>query len=100
MTHALPHARPPRPPARSSLSPRHSGRGRRPKIRNRRAGLASQKWRGFPGLGGLLMKQQRFTQEFRDEAVRLVVSVGRRQAEVSRELGIGLSTLERWVASA
>jgi transposase len=46
------------------------------------------------------MKQQRFTQEFRDEAVRLVVSVGRRQAEVSRELGIGLSTLERWVASA
>jgi len=46
------------------------------------------------------MKQQRFSQEFRDEAVRLVVSVGRRQAEVSRELGIGLSTLERWVASA
>lgn len=45
-------------------------------------------------------KQKRFTQEFKEEAVRLVLSSGRRQADVARDLGIGHSTLERWLQQA
>lgn len=46
------------------------------------------------------MKQKRFTQEFRDEAVRLVLTSGRRQTEIARDLGLGHSTLERWLSQA
>ena len=44
------------------------------------------------------MKQQRrFTKEFEEEAVRLVRTSGRTQREIAGDLGIGLSTLVRWI---
>ena len=44
------------------------------------------------------MKQQRrLTKEFEDEAVRLVRTSGRSQREVAEDLGVGLSTLVRWL---
>jgi transposase len=44
------------------------------------------------------MKQQRrFTAEFEDEKVRLVRTSGRRQREIAEGLGVGLSTLVRWI---
>jgi transposase len=44
------------------------------------------------------MKQQRrFTKEFEDEAVRLVQTSGRTQREIAEDLGVGLSTLVRWL---
>ena len=44
------------------------------------------------------MKQQRrFTKEFEDEAVRLAQTSGRTQREIADDLGIGLSTLVRWI---
>ena len=43
-------------------------------------------------------KQQRFTKEFEDEAVRLVRTSGRTKREIAGDLGIGLSTLTRWLA--
>ena len=44
------------------------------------------------------MKQQRrFTKEFEDEAVRLVRASGRTQREIAEDLGVGLSTLVRWL---
>ena len=44
------------------------------------------------------MKQQRrFTKEFEEEAVRLVQTSGRTQREIAGNLGIGLSTLVRWI---
>jgi transposase len=45
------------------------------------------------------MKQpRRFTREFEDEAVRLVATSGRTQREIAGDLGIGLSTLVRWIS--
>jgi transposase len=41
-----------------------------------------------------------FTPEFRAEAVRLVLSTGRPNHVVADELGIGSSTLGKWVAAA
>jgi transposase len=41
--------------------------------------------------------QGRFTQEFRDEAVRLVETSGRTRREVAADLGVGLSTLRNWI---
>ena len=41
---------------------------------------------------------QRFTQEFEDEAVRLVRTSGRTRREIANDLGIGLSTLTRWLS--
>lgn len=44
------------------------------------------------------MKQQRrFTKEFEDEAVRLVQTSGRTQWQIAEDLGVGLSTLVRWL---
>jgi transposase len=40
---------------------------------------------------------QRFTPEFREEAVRLVQTRGRSRREVAADLGIGLSTLRNWI---
>ena len=40
----------------------------------------------------------RFTKEFEEEAVRLVQRSGRTQREIAGDLGIGLSTLVRWIA--
>src|SRR5215213_2995451 len=44
-----------------------------------------------------MTRQRRFTKEFEEEAVRLVHSRGRTQRELAGDLGIGLSTLVRWV---
>ena len=38
-----------------------------------------------------------FTQEFRDEAVRLAQTSGRSRREVAADLGIGLSALRNWI---
>jgi transposase len=42
-------------------------------------------------------KQKRFTQEFQDEAVRLVETSGRTRREIAEDLGVGLSTLRHWI---
>ena len=39
----------------------------------------------------------RFTTEFKREAVRLVLSSGRPRAEIAEDLGVGLSSLTRWI---
>jgi len=39
------------------------------------------------------------TREFRGEAVRLALSSGLTQQQVADDLGIGLSTLGKWVSS-
>jgi transposase len=39
----------------------------------------------------------RFTKEFEEAAVRLVQTSGRTQCEIAGDLGIGLSTLVRWI---
>jgi transposase len=41
--------------------------------------------------------QRRFTKEFETEAVRLVETSGRTQREIAEDLGVGLSTLVRWI---
>lgn len=41
--------------------------------------------------------QRRFTQEFRDEAVRLCETSGRTRRAVAEDLGVGLSTLRNWL---
>ena len=41
--------------------------------------------------------QRRFTQEFQDEAVRLVETSGRSRREIAQDLGIGRSTLRHWI---
>ena len=44
-----------------------------------------------------MMQQRRFTKEFEEEAVGLVQTSGRTQREIAGDLGIGLSTLVRWI---
>ena len=41
-------------------------------------------------------KRRRFTSEFKEEAVRLVLNSGRPLAHVARELGIHENTLQNW----
>jgi transposase len=45
-----------------------------------------------------MTQQRRFTKEFEEEAVRLVRTSGRSQREIAEDLGIGLSTLVRWIS--
>ena len=40
---------------------------------------------------------RRFTQEFRDKAVRLAETSGRTRREIAEDVGIGLSTLRHWL---
>ena len=40
---------------------------------------------------------RRFTRDFEAEAVRLVETSGRTQKEIATDLGVGLSTLRRWI---
>jgi transposase len=40
---------------------------------------------------------RRFTQDFRNEAVRLAETSGRTRREIAEDLGIGLSTLRHWI---
>lgn len=42
-------------------------------------------------------KQKNFTKEFEIEAVRLAQTSGRTQREIAQDLGVGLSTLVRWI---
>jgi transposase len=42
-------------------------------------------------------RRRKFTPEYKDEAVRLVINTGRTVATVARELGINEATLGRWV---
>jgi transposase len=44
-----------------------------------------------------MSKQRRFTKEFETEAVRLAETSGRTKREIAEDLGIGLSTLVRWI---
>ena len=44
-----------------------------------------------------MTQQRRFAKEFRGEAVRLAQTSGRTQREIAGDLGIGLSTLVRWL---
>jgi transposase len=44
-----------------------------------------------------MSKQRRFTKEFEAEAVRLVETSGRTQREIAEDLGVGVSTLVRWI---
>ncbi len=43
------------------------------------------------------MSPRKFTPEFKDEAVRSVITSSRTVAEVARELGMGSETLRLWV---
>ena len=43
-------------------------------------------------------KYRKFTPEYRDEAVKLVIETSRPIAEVARELGVHEGTLGNWVA--
>jgi transposase len=42
-------------------------------------------------------QRREFSAEYKDEAVKLVISTGRTVAVVARELGINEATLGRWV---
>lgn len=46
------------------------------------------------------MKKRLFTSEFRSRAVAMVVKEGIRSSEVSKNLGIGHSTLQKWVRAS
>jgi transposase len=42
-------------------------------------------------------KYRRFSPEYRDEAVKMVIEMSRPIAEVARDLGLNESTLGNWV---
>lgn len=44
-------------------------------------------------------RQPRFTDAFKAEAVRLVLTSGRPLSAIARDLGVGLSTLGKWVSA-
>ena len=44
-------------------------------------------------------KYRKFSPEYRDEAVKMVIETSRPVAEVARDLGINESTLSNWVVS-
>ena len=44
-----------------------------------------------------MTKQRRFTKDFENEAVRLALTSGRTQRGIAEDLGVGLSTLVRWI---
>ena len=46
----------------------------------------------------MVEKRKLFTKEFEEEAVRLVRTSGRTKREIAADLGVGLSTLTRWLA--
>jgi len=43
--------------------------------------------------------RREFTPEYKDEAVKLVITTGRAVATVARELGVNEATLGRWVTT-
>ena len=44
-----------------------------------------------------MTKQKAFTKEFEEEAGRLALTSGRTRRELAENLGVGLSTLTRWI---
>jgi transposase len=46
------------------------------------------------------MKQRTFSAQFKADAVKLVVEQRLAAAQVSKDLGIGISTLEKWLSQA
>jgi transposase len=44
-----------------------------------------------------MTKQKAFTKEFEEEAIRLALTSGRTRRELAENLGVGLSTLTRWI---
>ncbi len=44
-------------------------------------------------------KYRKYDDQFKRDAVRLVIQEGRTIAQVSRELGMGQTVLQRWVAA-
>jgi transposase len=44
-----------------------------------------------------MSKQKGCTEEFENEAVRLALTIGRTRRELVENLGVGLSTLTRWI---
>jgi transposase len=46
-----------------------------------------------------MARYRKFTQEFRGEAVKLVIETSRPIAEVARELGVNEGTLGNWVGA-
>lgn len=44
-----------------------------------------------------MRQQRRFTRALEDEAVRLALTSGRTRRSVAEDLGVGLSTLTRWI---
>ena len=45
-----------------------------------------------------MTKRKGFTQQFEDQAVRLARTSGRTRRELAENLGVGRSTLTRWIA--
>jgi transposase-like protein len=50
-----------------------------------------------PSIGGIDMSSQRYTPEFKDEAVRQIVDRGYSVADVSERLGVSVHSLCKWV---
>ena len=48
----------------------------------------------------MVVKRRKFTQEFKDSAVKLVTEQGYRMSEAARNLDINVSLLRRWKAEA
>lgn len=48
----------------------------------------------------MVSKRKKYTQEYKAEAVELVVSSGRPVAEIARDLGLNEGTLGNWVNTA
>ena len=46
------------------------------------------------------MKQRKYTEEFKQEAVRLVMESGRSGNSVAKEIGVSQTVLLRWVRNA
>ena len=46
----------------------------------------------------MVQNRKLFTREFEEEAVRLVRTSGRTKREIAGDLGVGVSTLTRWLA--
>ncbi|MCC6931985.1 MAG: transposase [Deltaproteobacteria bacterium] len=40
---------------------------------------------------------RKFTKEYKDEAVKLVIEGGLTKQQVAEDLGVGLSTIDKWV---
>ena len=52
---------------------------------------------GFSSLAVFIMTRKRFTKEFRDEAVQLAINSDIPQRQLAEDLGIGKSTLFKWI---